>query len=171
MEAELRKLKVCDGMSRETTAFNAELWIDGKLAAHVENDGGGGSNFIRYVDRNHGKSAYETAFNAWTEAMPPVPVEDEWPTMDGFQPAYHGPLKMDAELWIGEEVERIALEQQLRRACGRNTLIRLEGDAANEWRTFKPAMKFTPEVGAQLRTKHGAKLLEIINERFIKGAK
>ena len=159
MNAELRKVKVYDGMSRETTAFNAELRIDGKLAAHVETDGGGGSHMVRYVDRNHGKSAYETAFNAWTKAMPPVP--------DSFA----GPMAMDAELWIGEEVERIALVQQLRRACGRNTLIRLEGDGANEWRTFKPAMKFTPEVGAQLRTKHGAKLLEIINERFIKGAK
>ena len=78
---------------------------------------------------------------------------------------------MDAELWISEEVERIAWEQQLRRACGRNTLIRLEGDAANEWRTFKPARKYTPELAAQLRAKHGANLIEIINERFTKGAK
>ena len=166
MNAELRKVKVYDGMSRETTAFNAELWIDGKLAAHVENDGGGGPNFLRWVDMMHGKSAFQKAFDAWTEAMPPVPVEDEWAIGRDF-----GPLKMDAELWIDEEVERIALEQQLRRACGRNTLIRLEGDAANEWRTFKPAVKFTPEVGTQLRAKHGANLIEIINERFIKGAK
>ena len=166
MNAELRKVKVYDGMSRETTAFNAELWIDGKLAAHVENDGGGGSHMIRYVDRNHGKSAFQKAFDAWTEAMPPVPVEDEWAIERGF-----GPMAMDAELWIGEEVERIALEQQLRRACGRNTLIRLEGDGANEWRTFKPAMKFTPDLAAKLRAKHGANLIEIINERFIKGAK
>ena len=166
MNAELRKLKVYDAMSRETTAFNAELWIDGKLAAHVENDGGGGSHMVRYVARTHGKSAYETAFNAWTEAMPPVPVNDEWAIERDF-----GPLKMDAELWIGEEVERIALEQQLRRACGRNTLIRLEGDAANEWRTFKPARKYTPEFAAQLRATHSTNLIEIINERFIKGAK
>ena len=166
MNAELRKVKVYDGMSRETTAFNAELWIDGKLAAHVENDGGGGPNFLRWVDMMHGKSAFQKAFDAWTEAMPPVPVEDEWAIGRDF-----GPMAMDAELWIGEEVERIALEQQLRRACGRNTLIRLEGDGANEWRTFKPAVKFTPEVGARLRAKHGANLIEIINERFIKGAK
>ena len=166
MNAELRKVKVYDGMSRETTAFNAELWIDGKLAAHVENAGGGGPNFLRWVDMMHGKSAFQKAFDAWTEALPPVPVEDEWATERGF-----GPMAMDAELWIGEEVERIAWEQQLRRACGRNTLIRLEGDGTNEWRTFKPAVKFTPEVGTQLRAKHGANLIEIINERFIKGAK
>ena len=144
MKAELRKVKVYDGLSRETTAFNAELWIDGKLAATCMNDGGGGDHMIHYVDRHHGQSAYETAFDAWT---------------------------MDADLWIGEEVERIALEKQLRRSCGRNTLIRLEGDGPNEWRTFKPAMKYTPEFGVQLRAKHGANLIEIINERFVKGAK
>ena len=160
MNAELRKVKVYDGLSRETTAFNAELWIDGKLAAHVENDGGGGSHMIRYVDRNHGKSAYEAAFNAWTEAMPPTPADDDF-----------GPMAMDAELWIGEEVERIAWEQQLKRRCSRNTLIRIEGDGADEYRSFTPAVKFTPEFAAKLRAKHGANLIEIINERFIKGAK
>ena len=160
MNAELRKVKVYDGMSRETTAFNAELWIDGEMAAHVENDGGGGSHMVRYVDRNHGKSAYETAFNAWTEAMPPTPADDDF-----------GPLEMDAELWISEEVERIAWEQQLKRRCSRNTLIRIEGDGTDEYRSFTPAVKFTPEFAAKLRAKHGTNLIEIINERFAKGAK
>ena len=160
MNAELRKLKTFQELSRETDAFSAELWIDGKIAAYVENDGGGGSHMIRWVDRSHGKSAYETAFNAWTKAMPPTPADDDF-----------GPLEMDAELWIGEEMDRIAWEQQLKRRCSRNTLIRLEGDGADEYRTFKPAVKFTPEMGVQLRAKHGAKLIEIINERFAKGAK
>ena len=166
MEAELRKLKTFKALSRETDAFSAELWIDKKLAAHVTNDGGGGSHMILYVDRNHGRSAYETAFNAWTEAMPPVPCTDEWAIERDF-----GPLEMDAELWISEEVERIAWEQQLKRRCSRNTLIRIEGDGTDEYRSFTPALKYTPEVGARLRAKHGANLIEIINERFIKGAK
>ena len=162
MNAELRKLKTFQELSRETNAFSAELWIsltgeDKQLAAYVENDGGGGSHMIRWVDRSHGKSAYETAFNAWTTAMPPSPADDDF-----------GPLEMDAELWIGEEMDRIAWEQQLKRRCSRNTLIRLEGDSADEYRTFKPAVKFTPEMGVQLRAKHGAKLIEIINERFVK---
>ena len=168
MNAELRKLKTFQELSRETNAFSAELWIsltgeDKQLAAYVENDGGGGSHMIRWVDRSHGKSAFEDAFNAWTKAMPPVPCEDDWAIERGF-----GPLEMDAELWIGEEMDRIAWEQQLKRRCSRNTLIRLEGDGADEYRTFKPAVKFTPEMGVQLRAKHGAKLIEIINERFVK---
>ena len=153
--AELKKVKIYVGMSRETTAFNAELWIDGKLAAHVENDGHGGCNFIRYVDRNHGKSAFEDAFNAWTKAMPPVP--------DSFA----GPMAMDAEFWISLEIERVGSEQDWKRKCARNTLIRLVGDSPDQFRAYKPAAKYSPEFAAQIRAKHGANLIEIINERFI----
>ena len=160
--AELKKVKIYKGMSQETTAFNAELWIDKKLAAHVENDGHGGCNFIRYVDRNHGKSAYETAFNAWTEAMPPVPCTDDWAIERGF-----GPMAMDAEFWVSLEVERVASEQDWKRKCARNTLIRLVGDSPDQFRAYKPAAKYSPEFAAQIKAKHGANLLEIINERFI----
>ena len=153
--AELKKVKIYVGMSRETTAFNAELWIDKKLAAHVENDGGGGSNLIRWVDMMHGKSAFQDAFNAWTKAMPPVP--------DSFA----GPMAMDAEFWISLEVERVGSEQDWKRKCARNTLIRLVGDSPDQFRAYKPAAKYSPEFAAQIRAKHGANLIEIINERFI----
>jgi len=57
---ELRKVKL--GIhSEETTDFTAEVWVDGKLVAHAENDGHGGntnvspvnptaSNFLKVVD-------------------------------------------------------------------------------------------------------------------------
>ena len=160
--AELKKLKIYVGMSRETTAFNAELWIDGKLAAHVENDGGGRSNLIRWVDMMHGMSAFQDAFNAWTKAMPPVPCEDDWAIERGF-----GPMEMDAEFWISLEVERVGSEQDWKRKCARNTLIRLVGDSPDEFRAYKPAAKYSPEFAAQIRAKHGVNLIEIINERFI----
>ena len=160
MEAELRKVKIYQGMSRETTAFNAELWLDGKLAAHVENDGHGGNNFLRYVDQMHGKSPFREAFDAWVEAMPPVPV-DEWAKERDF-----GPMKMDAELWVGLEVERHLEEQQYKRKCARNTLFRLASDGPDQFRSYKPALKFTPTIAVKLRTEHGDNLLEIINERF-----
>ena len=160
--AELKKVKIYAGMSRETTAFNAELWIDGKLAAHVENGGHGGSNLIRYVDRNHGKSAFADAFDAWTEAMPPVPCTDDWAIERGF-----GPMAMEAEFWISLEVERIGNEQDWKRKCARNTLIRLVGDSPDQFRAYKPAVKYSSAIAAQIKAKHGANLLEIINERFI----
>ena len=160
--AELKKVKIYVGMSRETTAFNAELWIDKKLGAHVENDGGGGDNLIRWVDMMHGKSAFQDAFNAWTKAMPPVPCTDDWAIERGF-----GPMEMDAEFWISLEVERVGSEQDWKRKCARNTLIRLVGDSPDQFRAYKPAAKYSPEFAAQIRAKHGANLIEIINERFI----
>ena len=159
MNAELRKVKEYAGLSHDSIAFNAELWIDGTLAAHVEDDGHGGAVFFRYVDRNHGKSEFETAFEAWLSAMPPVPCDD------------FGPMDMDSELWVGQELDRINLEKTLQRKCARNTLIRMVGDLDTEFRSFKPARKYSPAFAAQLREKHGDKLIEILNERFIKGVK
>ena len=159
MNAELRKVKEYAELSHDSIAFNAELWIDGKLAAHVEDDGHGGSVFFRYVDRTHGKSKFETAFEAWLSAMPPVPCDD------------FGPMDMDSELWVGQELDRINLEKTLQRKCARNTLIRMVGDLDTEFRSFKPARKYSPAFAAQLREKHGDKLIEILNERFIKGVK
>ena len=160
MNAELRKVKEYAGLSHDSIAFNAELWIDGTLAAHVEDDGHGGSVFFRYVDRNHGKSEFETAFDAWVAAMPPTPADDDF-----------GPMDMDAELWVGQELDRINLEKTLQRKCSRNTLIRMVGDSDTEFRSFKPARKYSPAFAAQLRERHGENLLEILNERFIKGSK
>ena len=106
MNAELRKIRELN-----TGAFTAELWIDGNLAAGVEDDGRGGGYMYRWAD------------------------------------------------------------QQLRRSCRRNTLIRLKGDNSDSYHSFKPAWKFSPTVAAKIREDHGSDLLEIINERFIKGAK
>jgi len=38
MKPELRKVKVYRGMSEETTAFTAQLWVDGEHIAYLKND-------------------------------------------------------------------------------------------------------------------------------------
>jgi hypothetical protein len=43
MKVELRKFKAFEKMSRGTCCYHAELWVDGKKAGEVSNDGGGGS--------------------------------------------------------------------------------------------------------------------------------
>jgi hypothetical protein len=42
MKIELKKIKVAEHMSEETTAFTAELFVDGKNIGYVKNDGRGG---------------------------------------------------------------------------------------------------------------------------------
>jgi hypothetical protein len=43
---ELKKLKFHEDMSEETPCFSADLYENGKLVAHVSNDGHGGNNNV-----------------------------------------------------------------------------------------------------------------------------
>lgn len=43
---ELKKVKYFESGSQETPCFTAELWVNGKLIAYLENDGHGGSNMV-----------------------------------------------------------------------------------------------------------------------------
>ncbi len=54
MKIELKKLKVAKHLSEETTAFSAELHVDGVLAAYVSNHGQGGCNETHFLDRDLG---------------------------------------------------------------------------------------------------------------------
>ena len=162
MKAELKKLKVYKGLSHDSTAFNAELWIDGKLAAYCENDGHGGDNFIQYVDRMHGKSAFEAAFAEWTGAMPPMPIEDEFLEGRGMEP-----IPMDDELWVGLEVERLEEERFWKRRCSKTMCVILKTHKPGQFTQYK-AWPYSPDAAQELRRKHGDDLVEIINERFLK---
>jgi hypothetical protein len=66
----LKKLKFHEDMSEETPCFSADLYEDGKLVAHVKNNGRGGCNDIcpadglKYSDIQH-----LTAFNIDCDIM------------------------------------------------------------------------------------------------------
>lgn len=49
MKIELRKLKIAEHLSEETTAFSAEIHVDGVLAAHASNHGTGGCNQYHFT--------------------------------------------------------------------------------------------------------------------------
>jgi hypothetical protein len=51
MQIELRKLKIALHLSEETTAYSAEIWIDGQLAFHASNQGHGGPDLYRQIGR------------------------------------------------------------------------------------------------------------------------
>jgi hypothetical protein len=51
VKVELKRLQVYERMSQETTAFNADIWIDGKKAGTAENNGHGGNTNVRIADR------------------------------------------------------------------------------------------------------------------------
>lgn len=60
MNIELRRVSYNAALSQETSAFTAEVWIDGELAFHARNQGTGGADFYRQVGR-----WTEAEVNAW----------------------------------------------------------------------------------------------------------
>ena len=64
---ELKGVKIASNMSEETVAFTGSLYINGKKAADLKNDGNGGANFAWFNDRE-----LEKAFDAYCESLPQV---------------------------------------------------------------------------------------------------
>lgn len=52
MKIELKKIKVFNSLSEETTAFTADVYVDGVKCAYARNDGRGGcTNYNRYENK------------------------------------------------------------------------------------------------------------------------
>jgi hypothetical protein len=47
MKIELKRFTTNARLSQETTAFAADVWVDGRKAGHAENDGHGGNTMVR----------------------------------------------------------------------------------------------------------------------------
>ena len=149
MQVELRKLKINDKLSEETTCFSAEVWADGVRVAEASNRGHGGSNDYRVLDKPKWQ-----AFEAWVKAMPPIPADPE----KGY-PA----LTMDVDLYLGEVMEKAEQSAFVKRQCRTKTLFLLKGDDEKKgYRTVKA--KFSPEVKKLLVGKYGDQLDRILNE-------
>jgi hypothetical protein len=72
MKIELKKLKVFEEMSEETTAFVADLWINGKKVAYCKNDGHGGCTFYNaYPEQRELLAEAE----AYCQSLPPHVTE------------------------------------------------------------------------------------------------
>lgn len=72
MKIELKRFTTNDRLSQETTAFAANVWVDGKKVGTAENDGHGGSHTV-HLDRSvrdqveaHGKTLVPAEFASFT---------------------------------------------------------------------------------------------------------
>jgi len=153
---ELKGVKIASNMSEETIAFTGTLWINGKKAADLKNDGNGGANCAWFKDRE-----LEKAFDAYCESLPAVPQTDDWAIENGL-----GPLAMNSDFWISLEVGKIDEERAWKRKCKKNVIVILKKHGEGQYGQYKNWI-YTPIVGAQLRTQYGDELVEIINERFL----
>lgn len=148
MKVELKKLKVHNDMSQETTCFSADIYIDGKYAAHAQNNGCGGCNMYHFEDR-----AVEKKFNEFCESLPPIPASEY---------TYGQELKMDADLYISELMQQEETRKQLTRWCKKQTVFRLKGAEKGTWQIVK--YPFDAGMKDVLVKKHGDLLECIANE-------
>ena len=146
MEVALEKVKIARNMSEETTAFTAELWLDGKLSAYVKNDGHGGDNHARFIRREE-----EMPFYDWCEAQPP------WETS-------YGTFPMNSDIYIGNLLAAWEDNRYFKRLCAKKTVIRREVHSKGQYQYWP--VPYAPEKAAQIR-KAFPDVVEIINERFL----
>lgn len=145
MQVELKNIEIFESGSQETTCFTADLWIDGKKAATVENSGNGGANLCRFYDQQ--------LHRQFEEYCRSLPSDYEWP--------------MDEDFFITLLVAKHQEEQALKKACRKKILFRLKSKTYDigEWESVRQA--YSPEAAAGLRVMYGDDLGEIANERFL----
>lgn len=71
MHIELRNIEYSEALSIDSTAYAAEVWIDGELAFRARNSGTGGADVITRQGRRT-----EGEVSAWLKANRPRPVID-----------------------------------------------------------------------------------------------
>lgn len=112
--------------------FSYDLYIDGKKAAFILDEGHGGGVFARWYDQK-----LEAVLEAHVATLPDPPPSD------GFQ------MKMDAELFFYQLADEYEMAKKLRRACKTKTLYRMPGD-----KIFEVKRPFSPEIKAHILSKH-----------------
>ncbi len=98
MNIELKKIKVAANMSEETTAFTAELFVNGKNIGYVKNDGRGGCTDYYNNPDEKSKEALKAA-EAYCLTLPEV----------DYGTFKH---KMDLETFIDELLEKHLKEKE-----------------------------------------------------------
>ena len=72
MKIELKRFTTNARLSQETTAFAADVWVDGRKVGHAENDGHGGMTMV-HLDKSvrdqveaHGKTLVPDEYKSFT---------------------------------------------------------------------------------------------------------
>jgi hypothetical protein len=107
MKIELKKISYNAKLSQETSAYFAEVWIDGVKRGTTQNDGHGGGDHIQ-------PRSLELEINEYAKTLPPLAgVEME--------------LTQDAELIFGRLLEEHLSAKQLKRLMSKKTVSIADG--------------------------------------------
>ena len=156
----VKKVKTFRGMEGE--GYNADLYRDGKKIAFVIDEGCGGETRFEWLDLgvpkvdiiHHGYGTEPITYKGTPEEKLFVELADSQTyTFDGHTG------RKNADILVGELITIFLTK----RDCKNKTVFRLASDGEGIERTIKA--KFTPEIATHIRTKYGADLVEIVNER------
>ena len=156
MKIELKRFTSNARLSQETTAFAADVWVDGKKVGYAENDGHGGSTLVhldpsvRDAVEVHGKTLVPAEYRSFTggaEWLVDQLVEEELQKRED--------KKFAKKLEKVDAKEKTALEKRGLRAA------RLRHGDTWLWFAFKPGAD--PKVAADaIAAKHAAIVDEIV---------
>ena len=180
---ELKSVKIASNMSEETIAFTATLYINGKKAAHVRNDGRGGDNHPQFLDRELGKE-----FHEFCNSLPPRQFRGTTSVNDNgltkcceASTTYHDteecckvcwkeiqdPFPMNYDSYIGDLLTEWMETDDWKKACKKGIVYTKHGEENNGkyWTIAKAT--YSKGAASHLRERLGEELKEIVNERFI----
>jgi hypothetical protein len=104
MKIELKKIKVSEHMSEETTAFTAEIHINGMNAGYAKNSGRGGSTDYHHNPEPEFRVLMQRAEN-FCLTLPPIKY-------DGFHGTDSFEIPMNLEHFIDELLEKHLKEKE-----------------------------------------------------------
>lgn len=152
MKIELKNVKHSEFASQETDCFEASVYIDGKRAGTVSNDGHGGCNNYHPYD-------LAKRINAYAKTLPKIDMSAHGLTGDDRF------MEQSDETLIGDLLNAYLRTRHEKRLCAKSVLYRIPGHAYEEGSYHSIKGVYSPAIKAKLIAKYGEKL-EILNDKF-----
>ena len=125
MKLELKNIKVHEGLSEETFAYTARVYIDGKASIEVSNAGHGGCDYQYPIGGSPNQRSVIDKVDKWLAANHPAMDMSEYDMDD---------IPATLETWCGEQVADHLVLKDMRRALKSKVLFTNEAGELRECR-------------------------------------
>lgn len=151
MKIELKNIKHAAFASEETHCFTASVYIDGKKAGIVSNDGHGGPD-------RHEPSSLLRQLTEHAATLPPLDMSEY------FNDGGKHELAQSAETLIGDLVNEFLRKRENKRLCNGKTVCRLPGETYTEGQYTVFKVVCSPEFKEKLETRYGSGIVYLNDE-------
>lgn len=153
MKIELKNIKYAAFASEETNCFEASVYVDGKKAGTVSNEGRGGADKIEPYE-------LQKRITEYAATLPHIDISNIY--KDGQKHT----MPQCSETLIGDLMEEWIERRDLKRLCSKKVLFRIPGQVYEKGEYHTLNCKFSAEVKVKLVAKHGADVA-ILNETLV----